>query len=413
MNNVISNDILKVSKESFHIKVTGSKITGLVQKNIQKTGARVFKNNQIFSSAIVGQTNADELIAAAQRLGNVGIDADLDLPAPAQGEFILSANGITQDQVLSDFKSALEHLNSTFPKLVFNGELEFSIQTKNLTSSGGQNLTSAGPWFDWYLLFKKQGSKNSMDGHITHKGPTPQFKETIDVNLELLRKLDTAAPIKNGNYPVLFLQPDEQIQAKIAEDISAYKYHSGAGSFAGKLGHKVFESDISIQDLSYAPQFGFYDKFDGEGVLRENLSIIENGVFKNVLYDLRNAKKYNTQSTGNGLRGYNSGITIRPYNLTTTAGPTAWHEILKTIPECLVIVVGFGGTIDENLDYSTPVQISYLAQYGEIVGLCPQLSIKSNLKDMFGAKLIGVAADSFVPGEPHPCAFYEMEVIVH
>ncbi|MBN1232505.1 MAG: TldD/PmbA family protein [Candidatus Coatesbacteria bacterium] len=70
--------------------------------------------------------------------------------------------------------------------------------------------------------------------------------------------------------------------------------------FANKLNKKIFGNNITIIDDAFnkdAPGI----PFDFEGIPREQVRLIEKGVFKNMLYDRRTAKKDGKKSTGHGL----------------------------------------------------------------------------------------------------------------
>lgn len=70
--------------------------------------------------------------------------------------------------------------------------------------------------------------------------------------------------------------------------------------FTGREGQKIFGENISIRDDVFHPsQFGA--PFDGEGIPRQRIPLIEKGVLKNLVYARQTAHKLGKDPTGHGL----------------------------------------------------------------------------------------------------------------
>jgi predicted Zn-dependent protease len=170
-----------------------------------------------------------------------------------------------------------------------------------------------------------------------------------------------------------------------------------------------------LYDINYAPEHGTYRKFDDEGTTRAitHLPLIEKGVFKNIIADLRNAKKYGVEATGNGMRNPDTAINTGFNKLVIGAGTRCTQDILKGLDECIVIFMGHGGDFTDKGDFSTPLQLSYLVKKGEIIGRLPQMTVKTTTQDMFGSRLIEIAADGFQKNHLSPSLFSEMDVYLN
>jgi PmbA protein len=74
----------------------------------------------------------------------------------------------------------------------------------------------------------------------------------------------------------------------------------GRSCFSGKQGQRVAAPSITIVDDALAPgALGL--PFDFEGVPRSKVTLIDRGVFRDAVYDLRTAKQAGTQTTGHAL----------------------------------------------------------------------------------------------------------------
>lgn len=111
-------------------------------------------------------------------------------------------------------------------------------------------------------------------------------------------------------------------------------YQEGLSPFNGKLGQQVAVPALSISDdATLDKQIG--TPFDAEGYPRQNLNIIENGIFKDLAYDTPTAKKDGMQTTGHstGYRG-DGGI---PLNLVMARGTKSLEEMIASVDRGLLV----------------------------------------------------------------------------
>jgi len=123
--------------------------------------------------------------------------------------------------------------------------------------------------------------------------------------------------IEPGEYDVV-LTPycvEELVSFLSWTGFSALAVQEGRSFMAGKLGQKVCGENITIWDDGFDPR-GNVDPFDAEGVPKQRVDLIVNGVAKTVVYDSFTAKKEGKESTGHSTGG--SG----------THGPFAWNMFL-------------------------------------------------------------------------------------
>lgn len=68
---------------------------------------------------------------------------------------------------------------------------------------------------------------------------------------------------------------------------------------ASDVGKKLLPEGFSIASFARMPESAYGRVFDGEGITTEDLSVIENGVLKNLFCDSKNATKFGIRTTGN------------------------------------------------------------------------------------------------------------------
>ena len=103
----------------------------------------------------------------------------------------------------------------------------------------------------------------------------------------------------------------------------------------GRMGKKLFGDNISIWDDVYHPlQLG--PPFDGEGVPRRKVALVERGVPANLVYSRASAKKTTTNPTGHGF-SLPSEDGEAPFNLVFAGGNTSTEEMIRSTERGLLI----------------------------------------------------------------------------
>lgn len=147
-----------------------------------------------------------------------------------------------------------------------------------------------------------------------------------------------AKQIPSGQYPVLM---EKEAMANLLRSLCGL--FDGENAFKGisllkdKAGTKIFDEKITIIDDPLWKDGYNSTPFDGEGVGCFQKTIVENGVLKGYLHNLKSAKLMHTTSTGNGFDGG-----ISPTNLYIQPGTMAYEDMIATM-ECGVIITELNG----------------------------------------------------------------------
>lgn len=411
----MKHDIYSINEESLGVEVVAGQINSSRNKNITKKGIRLFEGNKIYTTSFVGDISDADLLKKAQGSKSVGIPFDYQLPDYQSLKVIDEESCKASLASIRDaIVSTQEKLNSFSKEFVFNGKFSRSITTVMIKDDKGALLEKKFGTNSWYYLFKKVGSPNLLDGYFGGGGRTLDINDVMEKNIPYLSAYNNEIKFQNGKYPVLFVE-GSQLTYKLSESLRADKYCEGSALYSGKLNQQIFSKDFSLYDVNYSPEHGIYRKFDEEGTIRKiaSLPLIENGVMKNVIADLRNAKKYGVEATGNGQRSYDSAVGIGFNSLVIGAGKRSTQEILKSLDHCVVVFMGDGGDFTDKGEFSTPLQLAYLVKKGEIVGRLPQLTVKTTTDEMFNTRLIEVASDGFQKDNMGPSIFTEMDVYLN
>ncbi len=114
---------------------------------------------------------------------------------------------------------------------------------------------------------------------------------------------------------------------------SALAVREGRSFLTGRLGQKLFDEKFNMWDDGLDPR-GFPIPFDLEGVPKRKVTLVENGVAKELVYDYNTAKKEGRKSTGHGgFRGWGP----MPVNLFMGEGTATLEEMIRSTKRGILV----------------------------------------------------------------------------
>ncbi|MGZ5299200.1 MAG: TldD/PmbA family protein [Actinomycetota bacterium] len=174
-----------------------------------------------------------------------------------------------------------------------------------------------------------------------------------------------------GTYPVV-LEPSAV--ATLAGFL-AYVGFGGRGyiehrsCFSGKAGQPVAARSISIWDDGADPRT-FGAPFDFEGVPRQRVDLIKDGVFLDAVYDRRTGKQSGRPSTGHGLPAPNPEGPF-PLNLFMAEGDASLDDMIRSTQRGVLVTRFHYSNIVNPIESSITGMTrdgTFLIERGEIVG---------------------------------------------
>ncbi len=210
------------------------------------------------------------------------------------------------------------------------------------------------------------------------------FAETFSGSMEAIeaeavgaragrKAVDSQRPValEPGTYPVV-LEPSAV--ATLAGFLAylgfgGRGYLEGRSCFSGKQDQSVAAEAISIWDDAADPRT-LGAPFDFEGVPRQRVELIKDGVFRDAVYDLRTAKQANRASTGHGLPAPNPDGPF-PLHLFMEEGDSNVEEMIRDTARGLLITRFHYSNVVNPVESSITGMTrdgTFLIEHGEIVG---------------------------------------------
>ena len=152
-----------------------------------------------------------------------------------------------------------------------------------------------------------------------------------------------------------------------------------------RLGEQVFAKGVTVHDDPLRPRGLRSRAFDGEGLPVRPLEVVADGVLTTWLATSADARQLGIQPTGHAVRGVSGAPSAGPSNFYFAAGERSPEALLAAFPRAILVTELIGqGVNGVTGDYSRGAA-GFLIEHGEIAGPVSEITIASNLKDMFAS----------------------------
>ncbi len=231
-------------------------------------------------------------------------------------------------------------------------------------------------------IVMKRGEEIKTSGDSFSEMDLSKFNEMRFVKgiIEDCKKKFGGKSCKSGKYPVLL---DREVFSTLVSCFlnanNAIAVQKGSSFLQGCEGKKVASKRLTIDEVPLKKGIS-YSFFDGEGVARENRTIVNHGVLLTHFYNRETAKKANRQTTGNASTSLGK-IGISYTNISVKAGRQTKEEILKNVKEGIYItdIDGLETGLDESSgDFSCQAE-GFMIRDGKITEPLDLITLSGNL----------------------------------
>lgn len=388
-------DLVINAGESLNLSAQGGKLEKYKLAKTSSLGIRVIKNNRIGLSYTESMDDDAVNFALKSSIENAQF-ADINLH-----ETINIKN--SSDLV---FKSTHPADTSTIEeKIEFALKLESEVYKRDprvkavpyngLSSSSSQSyyMNSLGTYTedqDHYL--SAYSSALIQDGPLSSMHYAPimgrklsklDLNECIEESLLHSRNWLEAKPVATGKYDVLFnTEVLSEILHAFSSCFSAKDAIDKINPWEHNLGKKIAHEGLTLID---SPKFkdAFYKyNFDSEGVIKKDLTLIENGVLKTFYHNTATASFYKTISTGHATRGTRSSLNVSGSNLIITPGEMSDSDVQEGTYLEVIDVMGIGPGSDSISGEFSFGASGYLCKNGKRIQPVKGVTIAGNFNNL-------------------------------
>ncbi len=205
-----------------------------------------------------------------------------------------------------------------------------------------------------------------------------------------------AASVKSGKYKVI-IQNEAFIDlfSAFLGAFFAENVQKGLSLLKGKINKKIASDIVNIADEPLLENGLGSTAFDSEAVASFNKTVVENGILKTYLYNLKAAEKDGVKSTGNGFRGsFKGSVSTSVTNFYIKGSKTDINEIISGIDDGILITDLSGlhsGTNSVSGDFSLACSGFYIRE-GKTAEPVEQITAAGNFFDIMN-KIKNIGSD--------------------
>ncbi|HDQ60001.1 MAG TPA: TldD/PmbA family protein [Candidatus Woesearchaeota archaeon] len=280
----------------------------------------------------------------------------------------------------------------------------FSTETNFFQNTSGASISEEKGIFDIraFIVGKKQGKPVRTFGRIGRADGYDFFQNMNMENFgnEILSSLD--------NHMIAKKAPAGKLPILMSNDLTGVFFHEALGHaceadailencsvLKGKLGEKIAPSFLNVKDSANIPKEHGYYKYDDEGMIAGNTTLIKNGILKGYMHSMETANRMGVKPTGNG-RAQNPKLLpiVRMTNTIVEKGNFSKEELLKEI-NCGIYAIGSSGGVVEptNGNFLFNAQDAFLIENGKIKYPLKDVSFGGNILDTL-QKIKGIGRDA-------------------
>ena len=384
-------EVLSLQNEKTTVEYEANQLKTCAVAETKGTAVRVIRNGQLGFSASTDETVINKLAANALESAAYGDKAPFSFPDPKPGPAVRTFDKAVADLPIARLvemgKEILDLVLRVEPDARCNIGLERSIVTASIRNQKGLDVSfQTSPLSLGLEIDRIEGD----DVLILYDqfGATVWDNDYLDFarNLvEKLKKARTITSIKPGKMPVLFAPTGTlALGLPLSQGLNGKEVYKGTSPIKDKVGEKLFDEKITIIDDGTIDGKFASASYDDEGVPRRRNVLVEKGVLKGFVYDLKTAAQSGVESTGNASRGLFNPPEPSFTNFVIQPGQTPLKDILSGIDEGIIVedLLGIGqGNIISGA-FSNPLALAFKVEKGEIVGRVKDLSIAGNIYDL-------------------------------
>ncbi|MCC0176422.1 TldD/PmbA family protein [Waterburya agarophytonicola K14] len=382
-------EVYQVTSQSQPVFFEGNRLKQLESSQSIGTALRLWQDNRPGLAVAYGKIDPELLVKKAIALAKLNDPEIIELAPPRTAIHNLEGATASVPELIQLGDQAITQLRKECPELICSAELESERETTILINSQGLSCQYSESALSYYLgaeLVRGEDFLGIYDGEYT--------KDKLDLNSiveQIIQRLNWAKQNVNppqGKVPVLLTaNAATLLWSTVSSALNGKRVKEKSSPWSDRLQQLVISEQIS---LSQQPDKLPYDcPFDDEGMVTEELNLINKGVLNQFYCDRTIARELNIQSTGNGFRpGLDTYPSPSLVNLIVNSGNASFAELIAQLNNGIIVDQLLGGGADISGDFSVNVDLGYRVENGKITGRIKDTAIAGNVYQILKQELV-------------------------
>jgi PmbA protein len=369
---------------------------------------RIVEDGRLGFSTTTDMTDDAQLIENGRVSAQFGDRAPFELPSealmPSVACFDEDVDDLDEEAMIELGASVVERLEAYDDTLQIEVSVDKSVNQVRLLNTAGLDLEERRTAFSMSVEATRAAEGDIL---IVYDAASSRRRSDVDAAaladgvIERLRWAEEAAQVESEPMPVVFRSLGVlPLFIPLMQGLNGRQAYLGASPLAERGDHQVLDERFTLVDdgrLDFASRSA---SFDDEGVPTFEKPLIERGVVRHFLYDLKTAAQTGSQPTGNGFKsggisggGFRRPPGVSPSTWVVPPGQRSLEAILADLDEALLVdqVIGLGQGNVLAGEFSNNVSVGFLVRNGEIVGRVKNTMVAGNVYDLLKERLIALS----------------------
>ena len=382
-------DVFWVESRSTPVAFESNRLKHLQTKESRGVGLRIIKDGRIGFSATNRMEDIDGIVRRALEVSPYGARAEFSLPSatehPQVPTYDPEVPQVSIEKMVELSQAMVDGVLAGHPDVLCDAGVSQSVVKVRILNSNGLDASYEKTVFSLGLggtLVRGTDMLFVGDGESSCR-PITDASEIVARVTGQLDQAQDMAEVTTGSFPVVFT-PDAVAGLLLSPLLVGFNGKTvlqGSSPLVGRLGEKIIDERFSLYDdgtIAYRPGSR---PWDDEGIPTRITPLIENGVARNFIYDLKTAAQAGAESTGNASRGAGSLPSPSTSVISIAEGDMSFEDMVTDMKEGLVVerFLGAGQTNILAGDFSGNVLLGYKVENGRMVGRVKNSMLSGNV----------------------------------
>ena len=308
-------DLFWVESRSTPVAFESNRLKHLQTKESRGVGLRIIKDGRIGFSATNRMEDVDGIVSRALEVSPYGAKAEFSLPSSAEHPEVPTYDPevpqVSIEKMVELSQAMVDGVLADHPDVLCDAGVSQSVVKVRILNSNGLDASYEKTVFAMGLggtLVRGTDMLFVGDGESSCRPITDASEISWPGSRANLTRLMIWPRSPRGRFPVVFT-PDAVAGLLLSPLLVGFNGKTvlqGSSPLVGRLGEKIIDERFSLYDdgtIAYRPGSR---PWDDEGIPTRITPLIENGVARNFIYDLKTAAQAGAESTGNASRGAGS-----------------------------------------------------------------------------------------------------------
>ncbi|MBS3813460.1 TldD/PmbA family protein [Candidatus Bipolaricaulota bacterium] len=411
-----SAEVYVIESQSLPVKFTAGELESVKSYETSGAALRVINDGRLGFSTTTDLADAEEIVDRALETATIGEEVGFNFPGPQEATtaetFDRNTARLSPQRLMEMGNGLIDEVTDFDSKLDVNVSLQRSSDQVRIANSNGVELSEKRSSISASIDVKQVGKEDIFSFSDSCQAAS---LDKLDVSgllervKQRLKWAELQKTITTGRYPVIFTPRGLIVLLlPLLTSFNGMNVYQGTSRLGDKIGEEVVDSRLSLLDGGVFPDSPFNRNFDDEGIPTFEKKLIEDGVVKNFLYDVRSAHLAGKKPTGNGTKGgmiggsdFRSLPDAAPINLVIPPGERSFGKMISDIDRGLLVdqVLGLGQGNVLSGEFSNNVSVAYCIEDGAISGRVKNTMIAGNVFNLLQDNLVLAGQTEWVGGD--------------